>query len=58
MEIKCIHQLFRSKTKLPYYLRPQGCGDCTICMPSEDNKNCKCYAPVKLAIFYIKEEKK
>lgn len=58
VKICCLNQLHRSKIRLYNELRPAGCGDCSICTPSEDNKNCSHYIPVKLIILEVVERKK
>lgn len=48
--VKCINQLIRPKIKVPRFARPEGCGDCTTCVPCERNIDCSCYTPVGLVI--------
>lgn len=42
---KCINQLFRP-AYVPPMVRPEGRGDCSICTPGPENKDCSCYTPV------------
>jgi hypothetical protein len=40
------------------YLAIEGVGDCRICQPHPDNKNCKLYYPIKIQVeqFEIEED--
>ncbi len=54
MDKKCINQIFRPtlNVELP------GKGNCFLCVPNQDNKNCSCYQGVNLKIhFYEISEK-
>ncbi len=46
-QIICLYQTFRAKV---IHLK-EGCGDCAICIPHEDNKNCSEYFPITLHFF-------
>ena len=48
----CLHQFIRPKVKF----KIKGCGDCTTCIKDEDNKKCKCYVPINVAVVDIKDE--
>lgn len=52
---KCLHQLFRPKTKIPKWMSPKGRGDCTTCKPGYKNLKCSCYTPVGLIL--VKENR-
>lgn len=47
----CIHQFFRPSS----YIRVDGVGDCTICEPDDDNKNCKSYHPITISTLVMEE---
>ena len=49
----CIHQIFRPKFR---HKEQEGVGDCTICVPSEDNIYCKGFTPIDLVIVEVKDE--
>ena len=45
----CLNQINRPRES--FGLKRNGCGDCTVCIPGEQNKNCKCYIPVAVVPF-------
>lgn len=49
--VKCINQLVRPKIKVPKFIRPKGCGDCTTCESCPKNLNCSCYIPIGLTSY-------
>ena len=46
--IRCLHQVFKSKTHLSAFLRG-GKGDCSVCTTDDKNKNCPGFYPI--AVF-------
>jgi len=49
----CVKHLNRMKEG---YIAIEGVGDCRICQPHPDNKNCKLYYPIKIQEFEIRED--
>jgi len=49
----CLNQLIRPQGP---NIKIDGVGDCKICLPHGDNKNCKEYYPVTLTIEELKEK--
>jgi hypothetical protein len=50
LEKICIHQLSK---KTDYHIPVEGKGNCNICKPSEENKLCSMYYPIRLRRFYV-----
>jgi len=51
----CVHQLSRDKNK-KIKIRNDGWGDCSVCLPDEQNKHCKGFVPVNIFVFEVKGE--
>jgi len=50
---RCLKQLFKPALYIKSIKVP-GEGDCSVCLPSEDNKNCISYCPVSVEEFEVK----
>lgn len=48
----CLHQFARPRMTMPM----EGRGDCTICMPHDDNRQCKMYCPINVTVVFVKEK--
>ena len=44
----CLRQLFKTSD-----MRFIGWGDCSCCVPNDDNKKCLGYYPISCIIFYV-----
>jgi len=51
-KILCLRQFNRPTGRLTG--RP-GIGDCTVCAPHEDNKNCVLYYPISVVTWEVKD---
>ena len=49
----CLHQLLRPTGNLG--ISVEGVGDCSKCLPDEDNANCKKYYPIAISMGTVKE---
>jgi len=52
---RCLKQLFRPALYIKGIVVP-GEGDCDICQPAEENKNCISYCPISIETFDIEEK--
>lgn len=50
----CLRQWIRPKGP---YINIEGVGDCRICTQHNDNKYCKCYYPITVTTYEVKENK-
>lgn len=46
---KCVHQINRPHPGISMGMNEDGRGDCRICQPHPDNKNCSHFHPVKIS---------
>lgn len=51
----CFHRLFDLIDKKHY--SPEGCGDCSICVQDEKNKECSQYTPISMLIVDVEKPK-
>ena len=55
---RCLNQVFRPEAILPKSMRKKlGIGNCLICQPSDDNKYCAYYRPIRVYFLDVKEKK-
>jgi|WetSurMetagenome_2_1015567.scaffolds.fasta_scaffold229262_2 hypothetical protein len=52
----CLHQFIKSSFYSKFITR-EGEGNCKICVPDENNKNCKMYYPIRVEVSDIEEER-
>jgi len=38
------------------YMEREGVGNCTICTPHKDNKNCRLYCPITIMTYTVKDK--
>jgi hypothetical protein len=38
------------------YVRIEGVGNCDVCVPHEDNKNCRLYYPINITVYEVEEK--
>ena len=48
----CLRQVFRPERPLGI----KGVGDCTVCVPDEDNKNCKMFFTITIGFYTVSEK--
>jgi len=53
----CIHQICRPSTDTRVGMNEGGRGDCFVCTPDEDNKNCSHYKMVVMGLMEDIEKK-
>lgn len=50
--IMCLHQFIRPGMNI----HRAGVGNCTVCVPSPENRDCLNYHPITVQFFDVKEE--